>query len=142
LLVVIFAASMVGLSYAAPSMSISVPARTWVSAGFVLLGVIVAGAAVLAFYHHKTTVNPLTPEQTSALVASGIYRLSRNPMYLGFLLALVGWGIYLANVAALLLLPLFVLYVNRYQIEPEERALLAKFGEPFAEYLAAVRRWV
>lgn len=142
LVVVIFAASMAGVTYALPSMSIDIPARTLMAAGFFVLGAVVAGAAVLAFHHHKTTVNPLTPERSSVLVASGIYRLSRNPMYLGFLLGLVGWGVYLANVAAVLLLVLFILYMNRYQIEPEERALLDKFGGRFVEYSAAVRRWV
>jgi protein-S-isoprenylcysteine O-methyltransferase Ste14 len=63
-------------------------------------------------------------------------------MYLGFLLALVGWAIYLSNALAALLLPAFVAYMNRFQIKPEERVLLAKFGSQFSRYMASVRRWV
>jgi protein-S-isoprenylcysteine O-methyltransferase Ste14 len=63
-------------------------------------------------------------------------------MYLGFLLALCGLGAYLANVASAVLLPLFVLYLNRFQIEPEEHAMLRKFGPEYSRYMAAVRRWV
>jgi protein-S-isoprenylcysteine O-methyltransferase Ste14 len=63
-------------------------------------------------------------------------------MYLGFLLALAGWAVYLSNVAAALLLPAFVAYMNQYQVKPEERALLAKFGPEFAHYMSRVRRWI
>lgn len=72
----------------------------------------------------------------------GVYCFSRNPMYLGFLLALAGWIVYLSNVLAALLLPAFVAYMNRFQIKPEERALLTKFGPSFAHYMAAVPRWL
>jgi protein-S-isoprenylcysteine O-methyltransferase Ste14 len=82
----------------------------------------------------------VTPQQSSSLVATGIYRFSRNPMYPGFLLALLGWSVYLANWIAALLLPVFVVYMNRFQIQPEGRALLQKFGAQFSEYAAAVRR--
>ena len=63
-------------------------------------------------------------------------------MYLGFLLVLTGWAVYLSNAFAVLLLPAFVAYMNRFQIKPEEPALLAKFGPRFAQYMAAVRRRV
>lgn len=63
-------------------------------------------------------------------------------MYLGFLLALAGWALYLSNAGAVLRLPAFVAYLTQYQIKPEERALLAKFGPEFAQYMARVRRWV
>ena len=80
--------------------------------------------------------------QSSSVVASGVYRHSRNPMYLGLLLVLSGWALYLSNAAPALLLPAFVGYMNRFQIEPEERILAAKFGAPFTDYVAAVRRWL
>jgi protein-S-isoprenylcysteine O-methyltransferase Ste14 len=63
-------------------------------------------------------------------------------MYLGIAFVLLGWAIYLANLAALLLVPAFVAYMTRFQIKPEERALLEKFGSNFADYMAAVRRWI
>jgi protein-S-isoprenylcysteine O-methyltransferase Ste14 len=76
------------------------------------------------------------------VVTSGIYRLSRNPMYLGFLLALAGWTVFLGNIIALALLPLFVAHMNAFQIKPEERALLAKFGPAYAQYMRTTRRWL
>ena len=75
-------------------------------------------------------------------MAGGIYRRTRNPMYLGFLVVLLGWGVWLANVVAFLLLPAFVFYMNRFQIAPEERALRERFGESFVVYQGRVRRWL
>ena len=99
-------------------------------------------AGVVAFRANKTTVNPLDPGAASTVVSNGIYRYSRNPMYLGFLLALAAWAVYLSSVVAALFLPAFVAYMNRFQIQPEERMLLAKFGPAFSQYMQAVRRWV
>jgi len=74
---------------------------------------------------------------------TGLYRISRNPMYLGFLLLLVAWGIYLANVPALLLMPvIFIVYMNRFQIIPEEKALDQAYGDVFLAYRRKVRRWL
>jgi protein-S-isoprenylcysteine O-methyltransferase Ste14 len=87
-------------------------------------------------------VNPTQPETSSTIVTSGIYRWSRNPMYAGFLLILAGWAVQLASIAAVLLLPAFVLYMNRYQIQPEERALTDKFGAEYLSYRRRVRRWL
>lgn len=140
-LVAIFAAAMGALAWAVPA-AVHVPARLVVASALVLGGVSVALLGVVAFRRHETTVNPFTPEQSSTLVATGIYRFSRNPMYLGFLLALLGWGVFLANWAAALLPPLFVSYMSAFQIEPEERALAEKFGSTFLAYSKAVRRWI
>jgi len=106
------------------------------------VGFVIALAGVLAFRRAKTTVNPLTPEATTAVVTSGIYRFTRNPMYLGFLFVLVGWAMYLSNLPVFAFLPLFVTYVNRFQILPEERALCAKFSHEFTAYKCSVRRWL
>lgn len=103
---------------------------------------VVGLAAVVSFRRAKTTVNPLTPEQSSALVEAGIFRHTRNPMYLALLLALVGWGLFLASFYSLLLAGLFVPYMNRFQILPEERALESAFGEDFLAYKHRVRRWL
>jgi protein-S-isoprenylcysteine O-methyltransferase Ste14 len=97
---------------------------------------------VAAFRRARTTVNPLTPDATTALVESGIYRLTRNPMYLGFLLLLLAEIVWLANPVALLAAPAFVLYLNRFQIGPEERALRNRFGAKFQSYSHRVRRWL
>ncbi|GGX82047.1 methyltransferase family protein [Vogesella alkaliphila] len=110
----------------------------WLLAG---LAVLLDGGAVLAFVRRHTTVNPLTPQRSSVLVVSGFYRLSRNPMYLGMLCLLLAWAWWLQPWPALLGPLLFVLWLNRFQIAPEERALLALFGEDYAAYCRRVRRW-
>jgi protein-S-isoprenylcysteine O-methyltransferase Ste14 len=139
----IVALAMGGLSFTVPiPVPIPAPAR-WVVAGLLgLLGAGIALVGVVQFRRHKTTMNPFTPEQSSTLVTSGVYRWSRNPMYLGFLLLLLGWGAWLANGAALFLIPGFVVYMNRFQIGPEEVALRRHFGAPFDQYCATVRRWI
>ena len=109
---------------------------------FTGLGAYVGLAAVASFRKANTTVNPLTPESISSLVVSGIFRLSRNPMYLALLLALTGWGLYLANLLSLLLTTGFIFYMNRFQIQPEERALEEIFGSEFNDYKKQVRRWI
>jgi len=105
-------------------------------------GIAVALAGVLAFRRAKTTVDPRLPQQSSSLVLVGIYRYSRNPMYLGFLLLLAAFACYLQSLLALALLPLFVLYLNQFQIKPEERFLQQKFGQDFQVYMKQVRRWL
>jgi protein-S-isoprenylcysteine O-methyltransferase Ste14 len=137
-----FGAGMVGLAVLFPAAAFPLPGRVPLAAVLALVGSAVAAAGVIAFQRVGTTVNPLNPDASTAVVSSGIYRCTRNPMYLGFLLALCGLGAYLANVASAVLLPLFVLYLNRFQIEPEEHAMLRKFGPEYSRYMAAVRRWV
>ncbi len=98
---------------------------------------------VLSFRQAKTTVNPVQPTQASTLVVSGIYRFSRNPMYLGFLFLLLSWAAFLANIPALLLgPPLFAGYMNKFQILPEEKILCSLFGDDFEIYKNRVRRWI
>ena len=138
----VFAGAMLGVAYSAPGLSFTLPGRATVAVALVALGGALALAGVLAFRDKRTTVNPLTPGASSSLVDSGVYRLSRNPMYLGFLLALAAWAVYLSNAGAALLVPAFVAYLTQYQIKPEERALLARFGSEFAQYMSRVRRWL
>lgn len=137
-----FALAMWAVAQIVPAASVQVPARILVAAALAAAGAAVAVAGVAAFRKWQTTVNPLAPDRSSSLVATGIYRYSRNPMYLGFLLALAGWGVYLANWAAAVLPLVFVAYLSRFQIMPEERALSAKFGPQYAAYCRAVRRWL
>ena len=114
------------------------------TAMFVLFaaGAAIGFAGIWSFRKARTTVNPWRPHASSELVMSGIYRRARNPMYLGLLLALAGWGLYLANFFAVLLAFAFVPYMNRFQIRPEERALEQAYGEAFVEYCRRVRRWI
>lgn len=115
--------------------------RTSMALVLASLGVAFAIAGVLTFRQARTTVNPTTPGAATALVRTGIYRLTRNPMYLGLLLCLTAWAIWLANVWSFLVLPAFVAYLTRFQIVPEERALSAMFGDAYADYARKVRRW-
>lgn len=117
--------------------------------GRAALAVLVAGAGLLidlvsvaAFIRAKTTVNPLAPDRSSALVIGGLYRFSRNPMYLGMLLILLGWTFWLGQPLALAVAALFVILIERLQILPEERALEEKFGDDYRAYKKRVRRWV
>jgi protein-S-isoprenylcysteine O-methyltransferase Ste14 len=117
----------------------------WRLAVCALLFVVGAGldlAGLVHFLRARTTVNPLEPAAATSLVTGGLYRFTRNPMYLGLALLLLAWGVFLANVAALLGVPAFVLYMNRFQIAPEERALEARFGAEYSRYCARVRRWI
>jgi protein-S-isoprenylcysteine O-methyltransferase Ste14 len=98
-------------------------------------------AAKLSFRQARTTVNPLTPAAATAFVSSGVYRFTRNPMYLGRSLQLLAWAVYLCNAIAVMPVFFFVLYITGFQIRPEERALLSRFGDPYAAYLQRVRRW-
>ncbi|GAC1031676.1 isoprenylcysteine carboxylmethyltransferase family protein [Pseudomonas sp. No.21] len=107
-----------------------------------LLGVIVCLAGVLSFHRARTTVNPLRPENASALVDNGIYQYTRNPMYLGFATTLAAWSLALASPLVVFGVVAFVLYMNRFQIAPEERALTRLFGDEFTHYCSRVRRWV
>jgi protein-S-isoprenylcysteine O-methyltransferase Ste14 len=126
----------------APAAEFDLPARRGIATAIAALGVAIAVAGVVSFRRARTTVNPLHPEAASALVTSGIYRVTRNPMYLGALVVLLAWAAFLANAVAVILAPIFVVYMNRFQIGPEERALTALFGPQFSEYCAKVRRWL
>lgn len=125
-----------------PVGDVPLPAPNFFAITFAAVGVATSGLGVMAFRRARTTVNPTKPGATSYLVPTGIYSLTRNPMYLGFLLILGGWAILLCNAFVLPFLPMFVLYMNRFQIQPEERALTGIFGAKFTGYSARVRRWI
>ena len=141
-LVLVAGAAMWFIARAVPALAWDFPFRDIVAAVLALAGAAVAVLGVLSFRRAGTTVNPTRPQSTSALVSTGIYRYSRNPMYLGFLLALLGWAAHLGSLPALLPVAAFVAYMDRFQIGPEERALFAMFGDEFAAYARRVRRWI
>ena len=109
---------------------------------FSMLAFGVALAGVISFRKQKTTVNPVNPEAASSLVTGGIYQYTRNPMYLGFAIFLIGWGLWLTNIVALLLVPFFIRYMTSFQIIPEEKALERLFSKTFPDYKLSVRRWL
>jgi len=130
------------VSWTVPQLGFDFPGRIIVAVALAATGAITIVLGVASFRRAKTTFNPMKPEATSSLVVSGVYKFTRNPMYLGLLLILAGWAVFLSNLLALLLLPAFVLYMNRFQIEPEERALRSRFREEFVAYECRVRRWL
>jgi len=125
-----------------PRLSFEGVLRFVIPAGVGLLGVGAVSLGFVAFRRAKTTISPTSPESASSIVTGGIYRYTRNPMYVGFAIILVGWALYLAAVASLLGPVVFVLFITRFQIIPEERVLLSKFGREYANYQGQVRRWL
>jgi protein-S-isoprenylcysteine O-methyltransferase Ste14 len=127
---------------AAPSLAFDFPGRAVLALLLVAAAVSVGLAGVVAFRRARTTVNPLQPERASALVTGGIYRHTRNPMYLAVATMLLAWGLWLGNALGPLGAVLFVAWMDRLQIPPEERALAVIFGEEFERYRRKVRRWL
>ncbi|GEM77881.1 methyltransferase family protein [Vibrio superstes] len=105
-------------------------------------GVWLAVVSIVSFKQAKTTINPLDPSQASLLVSHGVFRFSRNPMYVSLTLFLVAWSCLLLSVAALGFCGVFVLYITQFQIKPEEKVLMVKFGKQYEDYCHKVRRWL
>lgn len=103
------------------------------------LGILILSLA--QFGKARTTADPTLRTKTRVLVMDGVYGFSRNPMYLAMLLFLLAWGLYLGNAFNTLLAALFVAFMNRFQIRPEEAVLEERFGKQFQQYCLAVRRW-
>lgn len=98
--------------------------------------------AVRQFGRAETTVNPLSPEKASSLVTDGIFAKSRNPMYVGLLMVLAAWTIWLQSLTNIGVAMLFIPVMNYFQIKPEERVLQELFGAEYEEYCRNVRRWI
>ncbi|PJG84148.1 methyltransferase family protein [Caviibacterium pharyngocola] len=129
------------LVYATPAI-IPFTAPLWIIAPFILSACGIAAISLWQFHVVKTTVHPLQLEKTSVLVTNGIYRISRNPMYLSLLLLLISWCLYLGSLGGLLGVILFVFIINELHIKPEEKVLTEYFGNQYREYQRKVRRWV
>ncbi|MEN8180436.1 MAG: isoprenylcysteine carboxylmethyltransferase family protein [Pseudomonadota bacterium] len=136
----LFAVTAIGFSEIMP-MSVELGRVSEIPA---MLGAITGGVLALwargLFRKASTTAHPF--DEASSLVTRGAYRISRNPMYLGLLLALTALVIWLQNLSGLVLPPLFVLLINRCYILPEEQRLSAQFGETYLNYLNRTRRWI
>ncbi|MCJ8294489.1 MAG: isoprenylcysteine carboxylmethyltransferase family protein [Colwellia sp.] len=110
--------------------------------GFIFVGAFFALAGAVSFRLAKTTVNPLKPDTASSLVTSGIYQFTRNPMYVGFVAFLFAWTCYLGSAWGIVLIGLYIAFIQRFQIMPEERALIKIFKDKFTDYKAQVRPWL
>jgi len=98
--------------------------------------------ALYDFHKHQTTFHPHTPEKTSTVVDTGVFAYSRNPMYLSLALTLIALGVYLQNYSSFIIIPLFILYITRFQIIPEEKMLDKLFPKDYQAYCQKVRRWL
>ena len=108
----------------------------------IISGLIIILSAIILFKKYQTTITPLNPSNATKLITDGIYKFSRNPMYLGLLLVLLGVSIILNPIGGLFLIPLFILYLNFFQIIPEENAMVDLFKDEFLDYKKNVRRWI
>lgn len=138
----IVATAMWLLTLISPVIVLPPTVRTGLALVSVLVGVGISLTGIIAFRIAKTTVNPHTPEKASSLVTAGIYKFSRNPMYVGVLLVLLGWAIFLSAPLSLVGPLAFYLYIGRFQITPEEQALHALFGSEYSTYKQRVRQWL
>ena len=121
---------------------IDFPMRVPVAIGLLSAGLLLLFSGVMLFITEKTTINPLRPAQASTLITTGVFSISRNPIYLSDLLILAALALWLGNVINLMFLLVFFRYITHFQIRPEERALRKLFGENYAAYCTKVRRWL
>ena len=108
----------------------------------IISGLIVMASAIILFKKNKTTVTPLDPSRSTKLITRGIYKYSRNPMYLGLSFVLSGVSIIVNPIGGFIFIPLFIIYLNFFQIMPEENAMIDLFEKEFLEYKKSVRRWI
>ena len=132
--------AMAGLDRLFPVATVLRPPFSYLGAALMGLGLAVAGAAALRFGHYGTSVHPF--HQPTALVTDGPYRFTRNPMYLGMVLALLGIAVWLGSLTPFVVIPVFASLIQRGFIRNEERRLSDAFGPPYAEYRRRVRRWL
>ena len=115
----------------------------WLTLGvFIVIGLCFSLAGGRAFRSVKTTGNPVNPETASSLVTSGIYRVTRNPMYVGLIFFLLAWATWLGSLFSVVIIVFFQQYMTRFQIIPEERALTELFSDQYHDYCSQVRRWL
>ena len=125
-----------------PSLPLDERPRLAITGIFVVAGLGFDLLGLLAFRAARTTINPLRPERASELVVTGVYAVTRNPMYVGLLLLLLGWAVYLSAWLTFAGPVLYMVYVTRFQIVPAERILGRVFGERYTHYCSRVRRWL
>ena len=130
------------ISLIGPSIDLPEVLKVFVAMTLVMVGFAFDIAGLIAFRRARTTVNPIRLELTSSFVSSGIYRITRNPMYVGLVFILLAWAVYLATPWSLLGPVAFVWYTGRFQIQVEERMLTQMFGAQYSAYKIRVRRWL
>ena len=134
--------AMWGMAEAFPQTRFAFPFQSLLAGAFIVVGLAIDLISIGAFRKAKTTVTPLAPEKATSLVVTGVYRHTRNPMYLGLLLILSGIAIWLGSPVNGAILIAFVGYITAFQIAPEEARLTELFGSDYERYRARVRRWL
>lgn len=138
----LFGFMMFGVSYFVPLVKFDSDILRVIGIGLIGLAILFDLWSITLFFMHKTTVNPLTPHTTVQFVKKGLYRYTRNPMYVGLLVMLTGWTFYLGSLSPLFLLPLFVWIITWSQIIPEEKILRKKFGVDYEDYMKKTPQWL
>lgn len=139
---VVIASAMWAVSQSGANFVLSDWLKYSVVIGLIVIGLCFELAGVLAFRKQRTTVNPLRPERASAMVSHGIYRMTRNPMYVGMACMLLGLAVYLSVLVSFVGPVVFVAYITQFQIKAEERVLKRLFGTDYEQYCSHVRRWL
>lgn len=142
ILMFLVAASMWGVSKLQPAISIEPRLHLALTAALGAVAVFFGAGGIITFRLAKTTINPVQIDRASRVVSSGVYRITRNPMYVGLTVLLLAWSVFLAVPVTLLGPVLFAVFTHRFQILPEERVMSAKFGQDYDEYRHRVRRWL
>lgn len=139
----IIAAVFLALIYLTRSVAnVQFPFQGYIAAVFLLAAISVMILGVREFRRLQTTVNPLKPDTATTLATNGVFKVSRNPMYLGLLGILIAGSVFFGASTAVVLVPLFVIYMNVFQISSEEEAMAKLFENDFKEYRSKVRRWI
>ncbi len=137
--------AIIGMHYGAqflPFLSFQFAEQFILSYALALFGIFILALTVLRYFRRRTTIQPNKLDQMSTLVTDGVNRYSRNPMYLAMLLLILSAGLYWGTFLVLIAAPAFVMVINKMQIEPEEEALEAIFGQDYLDYKQRVRRWM
>mgnify|MGYP002361615100 CR=1 FL=1 len=142
LLCLVFASLIAALVQLWPQASLPFPGSGLLALISLVSGLVVMFGGAIAFRRHQTTLDPRDPAKTSRIVTGGPFRFTRNPMYLGMALMLGGEAAWYASPPGALLAAIFCLYITELQIKPEERMLLERFGQEYADFMARVRRWL
>lgn len=138
---IISAVLMISLASYFPQYHFDLTIRLPIVILIILVASIIGVLALYDFHKHKTTFHPHTPEKTSKVVNTGVFAYSRNPMYISLALTLIALGLYLQNYSSFTIVPLFIWYITRFQIIPEERVLDKIFPDDYQAYCQKVRRW-
>jgi len=138
----ITALAMWGAGYLLPAFRLQFPFQTILSVSLIVIGIALDLISILAFRTAKTTVTPIAPQKASSLVVHGLYRFTRNPMYLGLLLILSGIAVLIGSTLNLITFAAFIAYITAFQIRPEEESLQEIFGPDYTRYCDRVRRWI